>query len=210
MSEDACYRHLFSGLDIPTPLLDGSMRPYINLDNAASTPAFKAVERAVVDFLGYYSSVHRGTGFKSQLSTHAYEDARRRVIAFMGADPGEHTCIFGKNTTEMINRLAKRVTLTGERDMVVVSTMEHHSNDLPWRGVGKVLHIAVTADGPVGPGRLRAHLEGVRQADRAGRGDRRQQCDRHDQPDPHAGGAGACGWGADSRSTARNWRRTAG
>jgi selenocysteine lyase/cysteine desulfurase len=47
----------------------------------------------------------------------------------------------------MINRLAKRVTLTGERDMVVVSTMEHHSNDLPWRGVGKVLHIGVTADG---------------------------------------------------------------
>ena len=147
MPEHDCYRHLFSGLDIPTPRLDGSKHPYINLDNAASTPAFKAVERAVVDFLGYYSSVHRGTGFKSQLSTHAYEDARRRVCSFMGADQDEHTCIFGKNTTEMINRLAKRVALTGERDMVVVSTMEHHSNDLPWRGVGKVLHIAVSADG---------------------------------------------------------------
>jgi selenocysteine lyase/cysteine desulfurase len=147
MPAETCYRHLFTGLDAPTPRLDGSKHAYINLDNAASTPALKAVERAVVDFLAYYSSVHRGTGFKSQLSTHAYEDARERVMAFMGADPAWHTCIFGKNTTEMINRLAKRVLLTGGRDVVVVSTMEHHSNDLPWRGVGQVLHIAVTPEG---------------------------------------------------------------
>ena len=46
----------------------------------------KAVQQAVDDFLVYYSSVHRGTGFKSQLSTHAYEQARQIVMDFVGAN----------------------------------------------------------------------------------------------------------------------------
>ena len=141
------YHELFVGLDVHVPLLDGSKRKYINLDNAASTPPFKAVEQAVVDFLRYYSSVHRGTGFKSQLSTHAYEEARRRVTAFLGARADEHVCIFGKNTTEMVNHLARRIPFRPGRDIVVVSAMEHHSNDLPWRAAANVLHVGVRRDG---------------------------------------------------------------
>ena len=141
------YHDLFVGLDVRVPLLDGSERIYVNLDNAASTPALKAVERAVVDFLQYYSSVHRGTGFKSQLSTYAFEDARRRVIAFVGGDPDQHVCIFGKNTTEMVNRLAHRVPFSVQKNVVVVSAMEHYSNDLPWRSVGQVVHAGVLPDG---------------------------------------------------------------
>src|SRR5512135_1031952 len=127
------YSSLIVGLDTPIPLLDGTCRRYINLDNAASTPALKAVQQAVDDFLVYYSSVHRGTGFKSQLSTHAYEQARTIVMDFVGANPVEHTCIFGKNTTEAINKLARRLPLYGKRNIVLASGMEHHSNDLPWR-----------------------------------------------------------------------------
>ena len=141
------YQDLFVGLDVRVPLLDSSERIYTNLDNAASTPALKAVETAVTSFLRYYSSVHRGTGFKSQLCTHAFEEARRAVIEFLGADPGVHTCIFGKNTTEMVNRLALRFPFNAERNVVIVSVMEHHSNDLPWRGVAKVLHCGIRADG---------------------------------------------------------------
>ena len=59
------YSHLFSGVDAVVPLLDGSKRKYVNLDNAASTPALNSVQDAVNNFLTYYSSVHRGTGFKS-------------------------------------------------------------------------------------------------------------------------------------------------
>jgi selenocysteine lyase/cysteine desulfurase len=147
MKETASYRDLFSGLDCQVPLLDGSMCAYVNLDNAASTPAFKSVEAAVHHFLQYYSSVHRGTGFKSQLSTHAYEEARRRVSAFLGANEREHVCIFGKNTTEMVNHLARRVPISKTRNVVVVSMMEHHSNDLPWRSVAEVIHVGVMADG---------------------------------------------------------------
>ena len=81
------YRELFTGLETETPLLDGSKRKYINLDNAASTPALHRVQDTVNDYLKFYSSVHRGTGFKSQLSTHAYEQARHISLQFFGADP---------------------------------------------------------------------------------------------------------------------------
>jgi selenocysteine lyase/cysteine desulfurase len=141
------YRPLFVGLDAQVPLLDGSCCRYTNLDNAASTPSLKAVQQSVNDFLVYYSSVHRGTGFKSQVSTHSYEQARQIVMKFVGANPAEYTCIFGKNTTEAINKLARRITLHGKRDIVLTSGMEHHSDDLPWRANGKVVHVRLTADG---------------------------------------------------------------
>jgi selenocysteine lyase/cysteine desulfurase len=143
----ASYRDLFVGLDSEVPLLDGSCRCYINLDNAASTPPLLVVQQAVNHFFTYYSSVHRGTGFKSQLATHAYEQAREVVLDFVGTDPAEHVCIFTKNTTESINKLARRFPFTPERDVVLVSMMEHHSNDLPWRNVAHTVHVAALPDG---------------------------------------------------------------
>jgi selenocysteine lyase/cysteine desulfurase len=139
-------RSLFAGLDIQTPVL-GGLRPYTNLDNAASTPALKSVQEAVDNFMPYYSSVHRGTGFKSQLSTRAYEAARHAVVRFLGANLAEHVCIFGKNTTEAVNKLAHRFPFTARRNVVITTAMEHHSNDLPWRGVAKTLHAPLTPDG---------------------------------------------------------------
>lgn len=145
--KDNGFRHLFVGLDTEVPLLGGGKRSYVNLDNAASTPAFKAAQQAVNDFLLYYSSVHRGTGFKSQLATHAYEETRHIVMHFLGADLHTHTCIFVKNTTEAINKLARRFPFTPERDVVLVTGMEHHSNDLPWRAATRTIHVALTPDG---------------------------------------------------------------
>lgn len=141
------YRNLYVGLDAEVPLINGQHTRYINLDNAASTPAFKSAKKAVNDFLTYYSSVHRGTGFKSQLSTHVYEETRHTVINFVGASPDAHTCIFGKNTTEAINKLAYRFPFRAGRDVVLTSGMEHHSNDLPWRAVAKTVHIKLTPEG---------------------------------------------------------------
>lgn len=141
------YRALFVGVDVEVPVFNGRPRRYINLDNAASTPSLKAAQKAINEFLVYYSSVHRGTGFKSQLSTHAYERARETVMQFLGADPGDHTCIFSKNTTESINKLARRFPFTAQRDVVITSGMEHHSNDLPWRAVAHTVHVPLTPDG---------------------------------------------------------------
>src|SRR4030066_2292397 len=141
------YRSLFVGMDVQTPLLDGACRCYTNFDNAASTPPLKAVQKSVDDFLVYYSSVHRGSGYKSQLSTHAYEQSRQIVMDFVGANSIDHTCIFGKNTTEAINKLARRLPFDGKRNIVLTSGMEHHSNDLPWRAATQVIHVRLTPDG---------------------------------------------------------------
>ncbi|MEN8171881.1 MAG: aminotransferase class V-fold PLP-dependent enzyme [Chloroflexota bacterium] len=141
------YCQFFDGLDVKTPSLNGNKQRYTNFDNAASTPSLRAAKNAVNDFLAYYSSVHRGTGFKSQLSTHVYEQAREIVLNFVGASPETHTCIFGKNTTEAINKLARRFPFTEKRNIVLTSSMEHHSNDLPWRAVTEVIHIALLPDG---------------------------------------------------------------
>src|SRR5512136_2737541 len=128
------------GINQTVPLLDGSMRPYINFDNAASTPALQDVLDTVNEFLHWYSSVHRGTGFKSKVATQAYDDARRIVADFVGANLNDHTVIFGKNTTDAINKLSYRLPLKKD-DVVLVSLLEHHSNDLPWRAQAHVEHV---------------------------------------------------------------------
>jgi cysteine desulfurase/selenocysteine lyase len=146
LSSTTTFADLFT-VDQPVPRLDGSLGRYINFDNAASTPPLRAVEAAVQAFMPWYSSVHRGTGFKSQLATHAYEQARAITLGFVGADPATHVCIFGKNTTEAINKLARRFPFQAGRDVVLVSMMEHHSNDLPYRAVARVVHVAVKPSG---------------------------------------------------------------
>ncbi|MFC2046038.1 aminotransferase class V-fold PLP-dependent enzyme [Chloroflexota bacterium] len=134
------------GIDKQVPLLDGSTQRYINLDNAASTPTFRRVEEKVNEFLGWYSSVHRGFGFKSLLSTRVYEHARKIVAGFVGADLQTNCVIFGKNATEALNKVAHRFPLQPD-DVVLCSLGEHHSNDLPWRQRARVHHIAMTNDG---------------------------------------------------------------
>jgi cysteine desulfurase/selenocysteine lyase len=139
-------RERIVGIHQTVPLLDGSTRPYVNFDNAASTPALQEVLDTVNEFLGWYSSVHRGTGFKSKVATQAYDDARRIVADFVGANLSDHTVIFGKNTTDAINKLSYRLELKKD-DVVLVSLLEHHSNDLPWRAQAHVEHVKADALG---------------------------------------------------------------
>ena len=144
--ESTSYRNLFA-VDQLAPRLDGSQAAYINFDNAASTPPLLAVDDAIRAFMPWYSSIHRGTGFKSRLATHAYEQAREITLSFVSADPRTHVCIFGKNTTEATNKLARRFPFTAGHDVVLVSLMEHHSNDLPYRAAAKVAHVQLTPTG---------------------------------------------------------------
>jgi cysteine desulfurase/selenocysteine lyase len=146
------------GADEFVPVLDGTLSRYINLDNAASTPALRKVMETVNRFMHWYSSVHRGAGFKSRVATQAYEDAREIVLDFVGADPTTHIAIFGKNTTEAINKLAARLAL-GADDVVLVSQLEHHSNDLPWRARARVEHVRADALGGLDEAHLDVLLE---------------------------------------------------
>lgn len=102
---------------------------YVNLDNAASTPAFKQVKVAVFEFLNWYSNIHRGEGYKSRYSTAMYEKSREEVTRFLGLNTGTNTVIFVKNTTEAINKLANSLSFS-DRDIVISTFMEHHSNAL--------------------------------------------------------------------------------
>src|SRR5438093_677348 len=79
-------RDMIVGGHTLVPTLDGTLRPYINLDNAASTPIARPVKEKVDSFLEWYAAVHRGSGFKSQVSTEVYEDSREVVADFVGSD----------------------------------------------------------------------------------------------------------------------------
>jgi selenocysteine lyase/cysteine desulfurase len=117
------------GADTEVPCLDGRARRYVNLDYAASAPALAEVWDAVEAFMPWYSSVHRGSGVKSQLATAAFEGTRDVVAELVGARSSD-SVVFVRNTTEAINVLAQALPAgTG----VLSSPVEHHANMLPWR-----------------------------------------------------------------------------
>lgn len=139
------------GIDEKVPLIDGRECRYVYLDNAASTPTFHDIQQKVNEFNKWYSNVHRGTGFKSQLSSWVFEEARSIIAEFVHADASA-SVIFCKNTTEAINKLAGRFQCPAagkEKPVILTSIMEHHSNELPWRKVGKVIHVQLLRDGMV-------------------------------------------------------------
>ncbi|MFD4368858.1 aminotransferase class V-fold PLP-dependent enzyme [Rhodococcus sp. NPDC058521] len=117
-----------TGADLCVPLADGSTRTYANFDYAASAPALTQVVERIDQLLHTYSSVHRGAGYASKVSTDNYENAREIVGRFVGATD-EHVVVFTRNTTDSLNLLAGCVP-----GSVVVLDIEHHANLLPWKG----------------------------------------------------------------------------
>jgi len=136
------FSGLFVGLETRVPLLGGGERRYVNFDNAATTPALRGVAEAVNDLLPWYASVHRGTGYKSLLTTQVYEQCRSVVAGFFGADLDDHIVLFAGNSTDAVNKISRRLSLR-EGQFVVVTLMEHHSNLLPWRQRGEVRYVRV-------------------------------------------------------------------
>ncbi|MBM7623167.1 aminotransferase class V-fold PLP-dependent enzyme [Sporohalobacter salinus] len=134
------------GVGTKVPVRNGRHFKYINFDNAASTPIFRKVYYKVKEFLNWYSNVHRGSGFKSQLATEVYDKIRKLVANFVGANFEDNRIIFLKNTTEAINKLATTLNLTKD-DVVITTPMEHHSNLLPWRDKAEVVYTKLDEDG---------------------------------------------------------------
>jgi len=142
----ACLRSELVGADVEVPLLSGGTRRYVSLDNAASTPTFTRIMDRVNEFMRFYANVHRGEGFRSRLSSWAFDEARRVVAGFVKADPRKDAVIFTKNTTESLNKLSRLFRFRPD-GVCLTSLMEHHSNELPWRRVARVEHVAVRDDG---------------------------------------------------------------
>jgi selenocysteine lyase/cysteine desulfurase len=134
------------------PIITGGEVPYLNLDSAASTPPLTAVKSAVDAFLPWYSSVHRGAGYKSIVSTREYESARQAVGAFVNAR-SDDAVVFTRNTTDSLNMLAHAV---GANRRILLFESEHHANLLPWRRQG-----ATVLPLPAGPKALLTDLAAV-------------------------------------------------
>ncbi len=131
---DNSYRNMIVGVNTMVPLENGTYTTAVNFDNAATTPSFVAVEKEIHDFLPWYSSIHRGRGYKSVISTEAYEAGREIIKSYVKADSGKDVVIYTKNTTDSINILASSMCQQDEKKDVVITTwMEHAANDLPWR-----------------------------------------------------------------------------
>ena len=110
-------------------------KPLVYLDNGATTQKPRQVVDAITE--EYYSvnaNVHRGVHFLSQEATRLHEASRERVRSFINA-ASTNEIIFTRGTTEAINLLASSFgeAFLHEGDEVIVSTMEHHSNIVPWQ-----------------------------------------------------------------------------
>lgn len=110
-------------------------KPLVYLDNGATTQKPRCVVDAITD--EYYSvnaNVHRGVHFLSQQATELHEASRETVRKFINAR-SINEIVFTRGTTESINLLASSFgeAFLKEGDEVIVSTMEHHSNIVPWQ-----------------------------------------------------------------------------
>ncbi len=122
-------------------------RPLVYLDSGATSQRPRQVLDAERAFLEQHNAaVHRGAHQLAEEATDAYESARARIAAFVGADPGE--VVFTKNATEAINLVAyamgnssvrtglgaesERFVL-GPGDEIVITELEHHANLVPWQ-----------------------------------------------------------------------------
>ena len=139
--------------------------PWHYLDTAASAQKPQAVIDAMTRALGRdYATVHRGVYGRSAQMTLGYEAARRRVADFIGAK-SENEVVFVRGATEAINLVASSWGMAnlGEGDRIVLSTLEHHSNIVPWQMVaertGAQIDVCpLTEDGRIDLGALEALL----------------------------------------------------
>ena len=139
-------RDMILGLDTPVKLSDGRIVPAINLDNAATAPAFKQVADEIQHQMHYYGSIGRGTGQKSAHSSEIYTAGRDMIKKFLGADDNKYTVFYTGCTTDGMNKLASAL-ITSHQDMILSTRMEHHANDLPWRERARTVYAEVDSKG---------------------------------------------------------------
>ncbi|MDR3012715.1 MAG: aminotransferase class V-fold PLP-dependent enzyme, partial [Chitinispirillales bacterium] len=149
-------RDMILGVDALVELDDDEKTkvPAINLDNAATTPAFKEVAEEVREKLLYYGSIGRGVGQKSRITTDVYVEGRDIIKKFVGLEGDifenkndeKYTVLHVNSTTDGMNKLASAL-IKSHRDMVLTTRMEHHANDLPWRERARTVYADVDEKG---------------------------------------------------------------
>ena len=141
-------RKLFVGLDKKVNVEGKGRIIPINFDNAATTPPFKRVMKKILETSEYYGSIERGDGQKSLYCSDLYEESRNYLLKYFNAPEDIYTAIFVANTTDGLNMLSN-ILINSKDDIVITTRMEHHSNDLPWRGKCNLKYVEVREDGRI-------------------------------------------------------------
>lgn len=130
-------------------------QPLIYLDNAATTQKPTQVIEAITQYYeAYNANVYRGIYTLSSESTEVYDFVRQQVANFIGAREKEEI-IFTSGTTASINNLARSLSLEVHAgDEILLTSMEHHSNIIPWQQLAKekgaqLLYTEITSDGKI-------------------------------------------------------------
>ena len=111
----------------------------IYLDNASTTQKPKSVIEAIQNYYeSTNSNIHRGVHHLSQKATEEYEDSRKTIQKFIGAESSKEI-IFVRGATEAVNLVANSYVkpLLSEGDNIIISQMEHHANIVPWQIMAK-------------------------------------------------------------------------
>ena len=134
--------------DFPILAREVHGKPLVYFDNGATTQKPQAVlDRIMHAYTLENSNIHRGVHYLSGVATEAHEAARQRVADFIGAESKDEI-LFTRGTTESINLVARTLAdqICHEGDEILISTMEHHSNIVPWQmaceRTGAVLRVA--------------------------------------------------------------------
>jgi cysteine desulfurase/selenocysteine lyase len=128
------------------PVLKREVRPgvpLVYLDNAAtSQKPVSVIERMDAYYRLHNSNIHRGIHQLAEEATIAYEEARGRIAAFIGASTWQEI-VFVRNTTEAINLVAYSWARSNLKpgDRVLLTEMEHHANIVPWHMLAESLGI---------------------------------------------------------------------
>jgi len=117
----------------------------VYLDNAATTLRPKRVMEAISEYsLNHHANVHRSTHTLASEATEMFESSRQKVANFINAN--EEEIIFTKGTTESLNLLAYSLAISKivkPDEEILITTMEHHSNFVPWQQIGKIFNIKI-------------------------------------------------------------------
>lgn len=133
-------------------------KPLIYMDHGASTHPPTPVLETYKDFLECsYANVHRGRHYLSEMATDRFEHVSDDIYRFIKGSREGNTVILCGNTTQALD-LAAHV-MAHRPGATLVSLMEHHSNDLPHRSRGEVVHFGVKADGTLDYDDLEAKLK---------------------------------------------------
>ncbi|HEY3452522.1 MAG TPA: aminotransferase class V-fold PLP-dependent enzyme [Myxococcales bacterium] len=153
-------RQTLIGRGAQVPTAEG-LRPYVNLDNAASTPTFEPI----------WDAVREAWGQPREVQEDLVREVRSICAQALGAPQDAYDVVFTSNTTEAINLVAESLAKTSGAapggEVVVLNTLlEHNSNELPWRTTRglSLVRLGVDSEGFVDPKELEAVLRAYNEA----------------------------------------------